>query len=319
MNPFKKLIEPRLPGAAVGISEEGLGVVTLERRREIFAVRRAGYTSLPEGLLRPHFDDPNITDGAELAGIMAELVTSTGMLKRHRWSAALPEQAARTTVITLEGVPNGRGELEEMLKWKTERALGAPPADLRVARERLRPDAQGRARYLISAMRLSVLAEYEAVFAGLGWHTGLILPRHMGEASWLMRDGGFPTDALLVSAFNEGFTAVLLRGTQPLLVRNVQCDEEDRHDELYRLILFYRDRIASASGAEGGAPSETIERLLVTGSGFDARSASAIIEETLSVAPRMLRAEDVRLSLPSPDLDFSLLAAPTGVAALAWN
>jgi hypothetical protein len=215
-------------------------------------------------------------------------------------------------------VPASRGELEEMLKWKTERAMGVPEAELRVGRQRLRPDAQARARYLVTAIRLTVLAEYEAVLDGLGWQAGLVLPRHIGEAAWLMRDGGVPSDSLLVSAFNEGFTAVLMRGAQPLLVRNVQCDEEDRHDELYRLVLFYRDRIASAAGAEGGAPGETIERLLVTGSGLDSRAASDIIAETLSVAPRTLRAEDVRLSLPSQELDFRLLAAPAGLAALKW-
>ena len=323
--PFRKLIDPRLPSAAIGLSGEGAGVVSLDRRRGQFAVRRAGYVALPEGLVRPGFDESNISDRGELVDTLAELITSVGLLKRHRWSAAVPEAATRTSILTLESAPTSRPEREEMLRWKTERAVGVSLDELQVGREQLQADAQGRPRYLITAMRLSVLAEYEEVFATLGWQPGLILPRHVGEAWWLIRDErAAATDSLLVSSHPEGFTAVVLRGREPLLVRNVICDAEDRGDELYRFLLYYRDRNAapSAGEAERGArlePAESIEKLLVAGSGLDAHEASAIVAETLSVAPRTLGAEDVRLSFPSNDLDFSLIAAPAGLAALAWG
>jgi hypothetical protein len=321
-NPFKKLIEPRLPPAAIGISRDDVSVVALERRRDVFGVRRAGHAALPEGLLHPNFDGVNIADAGEFTEILAELVTNVGLVKRRRWSAALPESATRTAIVTLESVPTSRGELEEMLRWKTERTLGAPTDELRVSRQRLSADAEGRARYLVSAVRMTVLEEYEAVFSSLNWHVGLVLPRHMGEAWWLMRDGASAADSLLVSAHEEGFTAMLLRRGQPLLVRSAVCDEDDCADELYRFILFYRDRLTTPTGADSvdaGLPLETIERLLVTGSGIDRTAASATIEETLARAPRTLRAEDVRLALPSADIDFNLIAAPAGLAALAWG
>jgi hypothetical protein len=130
-------------------------------------------------------------------------------------------------------------------------------------------------------------------------------------------------DSLLVSSHNEGFTAVILRGAQPLLVRNVICDLEDRADELYRFLLFYRDRNSphAADGPEAlprAAPAESIERLLVAGTGLDAAQASEIVAETLQVPPRTLGPADVRLSFPSGEIDFRHLAAPAGLAALAW-
>ncbi len=179
----------------------------------------------------------------------------------------------------METAPASRAEAEEMLRWKTERALGAPLDELRVSRERLRPDAQGRARHLVAGVRLSVLAEYEQVFAALDWQAGLVVPRHMGEAWWLMRDGGGATsasgaggDSLLVSSHTEGFTAVILRAGAPLYVRGVICETEDRADELYRFLLFYRDRTSpqAAEGADAPPPAaygEGIGRLLVAGTG----------------------------------------------------
>jgi Tfp pilus assembly PilM family ATPase len=315
-NIFTRILKPRWPAAAVGLTGEGAAVVALDRRRNTLVVRRAGYVPLPEGLVRPGFEETNVSDAGELADVLGELVRGTGLVKRRRWSVALPEAATRTAIITLESTPGSRGELDEMLRWKTERTFGHALDELRVARERLRADAQGRVRYLATAVRLSVLAEYEASFAALGWQTGLVLPRHMGEARWLMKERT-PADALLVSTHAEGFTAVLLRGGQPLLVRSIVCEAEDRADELYRFLLFYRDRI-NAPEVEAGAPPDRLEQLLVAGTGLDAEAARALVAETLDVSPRLLSAADVRLTLPTRDLDFNLLAAPAGLAALAW-
>jgi Tfp pilus assembly PilM family ATPase len=324
MNPFSRLIAPRLPSAAVGLSAEGVSLVQLERRAGGLAVRRAGFLPLRPGLVRPHFDEPNVESPAELAAALSELAETTGLAKRRRWSAALPEAATRTSILTMETPTASRHEAEEMLRWKTERALGATLDELRVSRERLPADAQGRARHLVTAVRLSVLEEYEAVFASVGWHAGLILPRHMGEAWWLMREpdagpSAAGRDALLVSGHQEGFTAVILRRGQPLYVRAVSCDPEDRADELYRFLLFYRDRHAAPVGeGEEVVLTDSIGRLFVAGSGLGETEAAAIVEETLAAPPRPVRASDVRLSFPASEIDFEQIAAPAGLAALAW-
>jgi Tfp pilus assembly PilM family ATPase len=322
MNPLNKLIAPRYPSAAVGLSGEGASVVQLERRGGGLAVRSAAFLPLAEGLVRPGFDEPNVADAGELARALAELTSSAGLARRRRWSVALPEASTRTSILTMETAPASRAEGEEMLRWKTARALGAQLDELRVSRERLQPDAQGRARHLVTAVRLSVLDEYEQAFALLNWRAGLILPRHMGEAWWLMRDSA-GDDSLLVSSHQEGFTAVILRAGQPLFVRAVSCDTEDRADELYRFLLFYRDRNAPTDeGIETPAPvyaAERIERLLVAGTGIDYAQASAIVEETLSSPPRAVHPADLRLSFPPSDIDFRQIAAPAGLAALAWS
>jgi Tfp pilus assembly PilM family ATPase len=332
MNPLKSLVSPRYPSAAVGLSGEAVCAVQLDRRGGSFAVRSAGLMPLPAGLVRPNFDEPNVADVSELARALSEVTSSAGLARRRRWSVALPESSTRTSILTMETQPASRSEAEEMLRWKTERALGAPLDELRVSRERLKPDPQGRARHLVTAVRLSVLAEYEQVFASLGWHTGLVLPRHMGEAWWLMRDGAAASDSsdsLLVSGHPEGFTALILRAGQPLYVRAVSCEREDRADELYRFLLFYRDRNAPPA-AEGEAvevapppprhfSADRIGRLLVAGTGLDEAQAGAVVEETLASPARAVRAEELRIAFPSRDIDFAQIAAPAGLAALAWG
>ncbi|MEJ7577603.1 MAG: hypothetical protein WKF74_11435 [Pyrinomonadaceae bacterium] len=322
-NLFTKFFKPPFPFAAIGLDEDLASAVALERRRGQLVVRRAGLVALPGDLVRPDFQESNINDPRELSNALLELVASINLAGQKNWSVALPEAATRTSILTFESAPASRGELEETLNWKIERAFGCPVDELRVTRRRLTIGANGdgRARYLVAGVRHAVLAEYEAVFASLGWHAGLVLPRHMGEAWWLMRAPfSRETDALLVSSHNEGFTAVLLRRGEPLIVRSVVCEEEDCRDELYRLLLFYRDRAGGGENVEGaGEQHALLERLLVIGDRLDEERANDILAETLSVKAHVLGAEDFRLALPSDDISFDQIAAPAGLAALAWS
>ena len=240
------------------------------------------------------------------------LLAGAGLLRQRKWSVTLPETSIRAAVLALEGVASSRRELEEVLEWKIERSFGAPLSELRVSREQLAPDAQRQSRYLITAVRLSVLAEYEAVFAALGWQAGLILPRHAGEEQWLRN--GHHGDGLLLTAHEEGFTAVLMRNNQPITLRAVFCEAEECDDELHRVLLFYRER----SGSNGPGDGAAVDRLLVVGDWLDKQRVVAIAQETLGVNLKPLNAADVGLAIPPGDLAFDTIAAPAGLASLAW-
>jgi hypothetical protein len=313
--PFNKLVSPRFPPAALGLESGTATVVHLERKgRGAYAIKRAATATLPAGLIRPGFDEVNVTDANSLAALLGEVALSAGLGKQRKWSVALPEAATRAAILTLETAPASRQELEEVLRWKTERSFGAPPEELVVTRERLRADAQGRQRYLAVGVRAVVLAEYESVFEALGWRTGLVLPRHQGESRWLAA-GAAAGDALLVSSHADGFTALLLRDSHPLVARSVMCEPEDRDDELYRLLLFYRDRVLAPG--EGDA-AVALNRLLVVGEGFDKEHVGDIVNETLDIHLRALGPVEVGLALPSAELSFDAIAAPAGLATLAW-
>lgn len=309
--PIHKLVKPRLPSAAIGIESNVASVVQLDRGRGGFVIRRAASLNLPPELIKAGFDQPNIADPAELARTLTDLSTSAGLLRQRKFSASLPEATTRSAVVIIEGVSGSRREAEEMFEWKIERSFGAPTSELRVSRERMAPDAQKHTRYLVNAVRRDVLAEYESLFHSLRWHVGLILPRHTGEEQWL-RNGRSGGDGLLLTAHDGGFTAVLMRGDKPLAVRSVFCDPEEREDELHRILLFYRDRLSVP------AEAASLDRLLVLGERVDKQRVAAIVRETFGDDLRLLNAADVGLLVPSESLDFDSIAAPAGLARLAW-
>ncbi|HEV2883751.1 MAG TPA: hypothetical protein VGW36_02775 [Pyrinomonadaceae bacterium] len=314
-NPFSKLVKPWYPSTALGFEKGVASMVQLDRGRGgSSSLKRAATVSLPDALIVPSFDEPNITDPGELAGAVRDLATSAGLLQQKRWSVALPEAASRSLIMTLESRPASSGELEEILTWKIERGFGGSIDEFTVGRERLPADSQGRDRYLIVATRAAILAEFESVLHLLGWRAGLVLPRHVGEGQWLTMNGA-AGDSLLLSSSETGFTAVVFRGKKPLIIRTVACDPHECEDELYRLLLFYRDRRSGETGETAGV----LSRLLIVGEMLDKDRTCQIVNETLGSDLRALHAEDLGLQVTTRDLNFDAIAAPAGLATLSWQ
>lgn len=306
---FSSLTEPHYPSVALGIEADGLTVVALDGRKGQFTIRQAASLDLAPGVVNPSFVDVNIADDGEFARSLREVVEIAGLMKQKRWSVAVPSSTARTAILTLDSEPANTKEAEDVLDWKAEQTFGVPAIELRIARQKIAPDKDGRSRYFATAVKLAIIDEYETHFENLGWKAGLILPRAVGEANWLI-DKAEDSDALLISGNNDGFTAMILRGSEPAVVRSVTCDAAEIDDEIYRLVMFYHDRFAATPS--GGL----LQRLLVVGKNLVPAGVQKIAAEALGQNLRVLSADDLGLTLPGNQLNFNDLAAPAGLAAL---
>jgi hypothetical protein len=304
------LTKPNYPSAALGIESNALSAVALQSNgKGRVAIRQGATVELPPGLLRPSFSSLNIADEVEFTGFLREVVESAGLLKQKRWSVALPSNAARTAILALDTEPASSKEAEEVLDWKAEQTFGVPAAELRLAKQKISPDSHGRSRYFATAVKLTVIDEYETLFESLGWRAGLILPRALGEANWLLGQSDV-SDSLLISGNPDGFTALLLRGLEPAVVRSVICEPSEVSDEIYRLVMFYNDRFGASKG-EG-----SLDRMMVIGHGLERDTVSSIASDALGHELGMISHEDVGLDIPTGSLTFNDIAAPAGLAAL---
>jgi len=306
---FSSITEPNYPTTALGIETDAISAVALQGSRKQFTIKQAASLDLPAGLITPSFTDQNISDDREFAAILREVIESAGLLKQSRWSVALPSNTARTAILALESEPASSKEAEAVLDWKAEQSFGAPAVELRLAKQKIAPDKDGRSRYFATAVKRSVIDEYETHFEALGWKAGLILPRAVGEANWLI-DRQEKNDSLLISGNTDGFTALLLRNSEPAVVRSVTCTPSEIDDEIYRLVMFYNDRFAGATG------NGILERLLVIGKNLVPATVQKIAAEALGKNLRVLSPQEVGLNMPDAGLNFNDLAAPAGLAAL---
>ena len=307
------LTKPHYPNAALGIEGTRITAIALQGMgRGRFGIKQAATVDLPPGLLKPGFLDQNIADGTEFSACLHEAAQSAGLLNQRRWSVSLPSNTARTAILTLDSEPASRQETDEILYWKAEQNFGAPADQLRLSRQKISPDQNGRSRYFATAVTLAVIDEYERQFESLGWKVGLALPRAVGEANWLAGNAD-KTDSLLISSNHDGFTALLLRSSEPAVVRSVTCTAGEVDDEIYRLLMFYNDRFAGDKG------NSLLQRLLVIGKDLLPDKVQSIASEALGRALAVLAPEDVGLSLPGGGFSFDDIAAPAGLAMLGFR
>ncbi len=309
---FRTLTQPKYPRAALGIEQDFVIALALQKEgKGRFGIEQAATVELPDNLLEPNFINKNISNGNELIVFLEEAITNAGLRKNKRWSVSLPSNVARTAILTLEDKPASKIELEDVLDWKAETSFGVPSGELRISREKISSDAEGKARYFATAVKLSVIDEYETIFERLGWRAGLILPRAVSESRWIA-DPNSQADALLISSQNDGFTAMLIRGDEPAVVRSVTCSVSERDDEIYRLLVYYQDRFIGESNGN------SLDKFLVIGRDFIPERLREITAEALGEPLNVLRPEDVGLNIPASNLTFDEVAAPAGIATLGF-
>jgi Tfp pilus assembly PilM family ATPase len=310
---FSFLTQPTYPKAAIGIEKGSITALSLHREgRGAFGIRQAAAVELPAGLLNPSFLEHNISNQKEFSVLLEEAVASAGLLKQKNWSVSLPSNAARSAILTLDNSGSGKDESEDILDWKAEQTFGAPAAEMRITRHKIPADREGRSRYFASAVKLSVIDEYESVFERFGWKAGLILPRAVSESRWITDDSE-RADSMLISAQSDGFSAILMRSGEPAVIRSVTCTPAELDDEIYRLLMFYNDRFAADSR------ERLLERILLIGKGLVPSKIREISSEALGRALEVLRPEEVGLNMPATSLTFDDVAAPAGLAALGWR
>ncbi|MFZ4987202.1 MAG: hypothetical protein ACOYLF_17245 [Blastocatellia bacterium] len=302
------LVAPSLPARALSINESSLVFVALRHRGGEYESTRAGVVNLPPGLIRTGFEQPNIQDEARFREQLDQLADQVGIRRMGRLSVALPPGSARTFVISLDSVPSSKTEMMQLVDWKVERAIGYPLEQLRISRHRL-SDLDGLPHWLIGVVHQSVISQYESVFNRLGWRAGLITPRAIGEASWLLRDKT-RGDHLLVSVNVAGFQLIVIRAGEPILIRDVECAPGEVENEFYRLMIYYRDRL----NPEGASPR--MDGILTIGTPADQQFFRDLVTAALEQSVVSLSASQVGLKL-DPGFTLQQLAAPAGLAALA--
>ena len=104
-----------------------------------------------------------------------------------------------------------------------------------------------------------------------------------------------------------------MSGGEPVLIRNYACEAESKADDLHRFALYYRERMATPSGA---APQ--LSGLLVLGN-IDLHEAQNAVGDALDEKPHLYHPQEFGLNLEDEEAWFTHLAGAAGLASLAWQ
>ena len=299
------LSAPTMPHISLAVTSSHVALVEMHKRGGNLIPKKLGVQNFREGLVVPSLSETNIKSEVEFIDLLRNISEQAGFGKKLSLSLSLPEGSARSLVVNLDHKPATRTELTQMIEWKMSRTTNIKASEMRMDFQELSSE-NGQPRWLVSAVNSHVIQQYERLLDQLGWHAGVVLPQHIGEAQWLLRNQlDDNQDQVLVSVNPNGFVVVIVRGEEPLLIREITCELNEREDEFYRLMIFYKDKYA---------PSQSLKNMLVLGEPNEQVIFSQALASALQDHPQKLSPASLGLAL-EPSTPFNRFAAAAGLAA----
>jgi type IV pilus assembly protein PilM len=125
---------------------------------------------IPPGVVDFSMLRPNLIEPEALAAFIQKLFDEAGV-KGGRIGLTLPDMLARISVVELPGAPRSSAEAKELLRFRVKKSLPFDADEARLSYQAMPGDSPS---FLTGIMREEVPAQYEKLFADLGFHVGVI-------------------------------------------------------------------------------------------------------------------------------------------------
>jgi hypothetical protein len=168
-------------------------------------VQSVGVRELPAGVLTPSANKSNVADSAVVREVIAAVSERVGNIG-GRVGLLIPDVAVRVALMQFETLPDNHGQAETLVLWKMREYLPYAPEEARLSYQVVGKQP-GALEILGVAVRGSVLAEYEAVLAGINGGPALVLPATVALLPLLPEDAG---GQLLLHLCPGALTAVVM-------------------------------------------------------------------------------------------------------------
>ena len=216
---------------------------------------------LGEGCLVPSLTASNVLQPAEVAAAIRAALERLGQ-RQKRVALAIPDAAAKVSLVRFKDVPARTSDLEELVKFQVRKAAPFRVEDSQVsfAAGDLSPEGQ---EYVVVQARRDIVAEYEHACREAGATAGLVDLSTFGLAQCALRTtAGLTGDWLLIHGAADGATIAIYRGRNPVFFRRRGADGEAHLGELvHQTAMYYQDRLGGRGFGRvlaGGASSPTL-------------------------------------------------------------
>jgi len=124
---------------------------------------------IPPGVVDFSMLRPNLIEPEALAAFIQKLFDEAGV-KGGRIGLTLPDMLARISVVELPGAPRSSAEAKELLRFRLKKSLPFDVDEARLSYQAMPGDSPS---FLTGIMREEVAAQYEKLFADIGFHVGV--------------------------------------------------------------------------------------------------------------------------------------------------
>lgn len=168
-------IFPEKWGMGMEITSSSVRVAVMNGGNSKAQVPYARTASLPGNSVIESYGSLNIIDQAALTSALTECTAGAAQFKTRRVALSLPDSVFRVQTLEFDQLPDKIPEQERLIRWRMEKAAAFDMTDTVMRHQILHRQDAGYI-VLASVAKRSVLAQYEALLATLGfelWSVGL--------------------------------------------------------------------------------------------------------------------------------------------------
>ena len=134
--------------------------VLVERDAASTTIRGIASSALPPGAIVPSLTGHNVLQSGAVVQAVRSVVEQVGGRQR-RVALAIPDTAAKVSLLPFEHVPSSPRDLEQLIRLQLRKTVPFPVEDAQVAWSRGGPQ-DGATTLVVSASRRDIILEYEA-------------------------------------------------------------------------------------------------------------------------------------------------------------
>jgi type IV pilus assembly protein PilM len=280
-------LRPAYPPVAVEVDRGQLALVRLRKGGGRPALEAYRVQPMPEHAVGQSIFRPNLGSLDEMAGHVRELFEKSGT-KPGRVSIVLPDNLAKTSIVTLPERPANRRQLDDLLRFKLKRSVPFRLEDAAISSWPLSSTGPG-IDMLVSVMLRSVVEQYEAAFEAAGARPGLVdlctpsvfnLIRH--DVRKAAATGG---DVAVVNCARTYFTLMIARADRVLFTRcKSYAGGED--DPEARMAVLARELASSLSYYQEKLSGSGVATAFVRSAAQPFDEVAAVVERLGSITVR---------------------------------
>lgn len=278
---FRSLFVTPPPAVGLDIAANRVTGVAIERDGDEMVIARHATVPVPEGVLAPALNAPNVRDPGALSQAIRQVLGPLGRRVR-RVVLTIPDVVAKVSVVRFEKVPGRADDLAKLIRWQVHKTVPFRVEEAQLAFCPGAPAPDGSREFLVVLARRDLVEEYERVCQVAGVHAGVIDLTSFGLVNLALAAGVGRNghDWLLLSATPDYASVAVLRGPHLLLFRNRPAEGgEDLPEFVHHTAMYYEDRL----GGTG------LSRVIAAGVGDDdAEPVCRALEERLGTTPERI-------------------------------
>lgn len=241
---IRGLLTTSPPTVAVEIAPRRVSAAVVTPRGGRLAVTAHAAEALPPGLVTPVVNAPNIADVGAVAVVLQRVFERVGG-RPNRVALAIPDSAAKVSLLRFEKVPARSEDFEQLVRWQLKKGAPFKMEDAQIS---YIPgaSAEGGHEFVVVAARRDIVREYESAVEAAGAQPGIVDISSFNVINTVLAGPHPPTsDWLLVHVTAEYASLAILRGHDLVFFRNRSHQAEGSlADMVHQTAMYYEDRLS---------------------------------------------------------------------------